>query len=76
MQNNDKTAAGGPGSDDKPKSQQSDEVRARADERKARLAKTLRDNLARRKQQSRARRSGAADETDGLPAAKTDESED
>ncbi|MGH6809707.1 MAG: hypothetical protein ACREEJ_23095 [Ensifer adhaerens] len=46
------------------------------DLRKARLAKTLRDNLQRRKQQMRARRSGAADETIGLPAAKTDESED
>ena len=40
-----------------------------AEERKARAAKTLRENLMRRKQQSRARRKGAADETDGLPAA-------
>ena len=46
------------------------------DLRKARLAKTLRDNLQRRKQQMRARRSGAPDEAIGLPAAKTDESED
>ncbi|NVD37734.1 hypothetical protein HT585_02620 [Ensifer sp. HO-A22] len=46
------------------------------DLRKARLAKTLRDNLQRRKQQMRARRSGAPDEAIGLPAAKTDESDD
>ncbi len=52
------------------------EVRRRAEERKARAAKTLRDNLMRRKQQGRARRAGAADETSGLPAAKTDESAD
>ena len=42
--------------------------------RKARLARALRDNLARRKQQARARRAGDADETEGLPAAKKDES--
>ena len=54
---------------------ESDAVRARAEERKARLARTLRDNLARRKQQARARRSGDADETEGLPAAKSDESQ-
>ncbi|WEX77961.1 hypothetical protein PYH37_002804 [Sinorhizobium numidicum] len=47
-----------------------------AEARKSRLAKNLRDNLQRRKQQMRARRAGAADETSGLPAAKTDESED
>ena len=47
-----------------------------ADLKKARLAKNLRDNLMRRKQQMRARRSGAADELSGLPAAKTDESQD
>ena len=41
-----------------------------AEERKARAAQKLRENLMRRKQQSRARRQGAADETDGLPAAK------
>jgi hypothetical protein len=39
----------------------------------------LRDNLQRRKQQARARRAGAADETTGLPggnpAAKKDESD-
>lgn len=47
-----------------------------ADARRQRLAKNLRDNLQRRKQQARARRFGGADETSGLPAAKTDESED
>ncbi len=47
-----------------------------AEVRRQRLAKNLRDNLQRRKQQARARRAGAADETTGLPAAKTDESED
>ena len=43
-------------------------------ERKARAAKKLRENLQKRKQQVRARRAGDADETIGLPAAKTDES--
>ncbi|WP_414634528.1 hypothetical protein U8C41_17945 [Sinorhizobium meliloti] len=47
-----------------------------AEARRQRLAKNLRDNLQRRKQQMRARRAGAADETSGLPAAKTDGSED
>ncbi|MGO4618932.1 hypothetical protein AB4Z34_04800 [Ensifer sp. 2YAB10] len=47
-----------------------------SDLKKARLARNLRDNLQRRKQQARARRSGAADEVSGLPAAKTDESQD
>ena len=42
--------------------------------RRQRAAAKLRENLQRRKQQSRARRAGAADDTDGLPAAKTDES--
>jgi|GEM_PF-2677052 len=36
------------------------------DARKARLAAALRDNLARRKAQARARRGGAADETGDL----------
>ncbi|MCA1403867.1 hypothetical protein I6F26_04520 [Ensifer sp. IC3342] len=49
---------------------------AEADAKRLRLAKNLRDNLQRRKQQMRARRAGAADETSGLPAAKTDESDD
>ena len=47
-----------------------------AEARRQRLAKTLRDNLQRRKQQARARRAGDADETTGLPAAKSDESDD
>lgn len=34
-----------------------------------RLAAKLRANLQRRKAQNRARREGAADDTDGLPAA-------
>jgi hypothetical protein len=50
-------------------------IRTEAEIRAERLAKTLRDNLQRRKQQARARRSGAADETMGLPAAKKDESD-
>ncbi|WP_377294189.1 hypothetical protein [Rhizobium sp. SG2393] len=45
-----------------------------AERKRLRLAETLRRNLAQRKQQARARRQGAADEVDGLPAAKTDES--
>ncbi|MCF3641880.1 hypothetical protein LXM94_18070 [Rhizobium sp. TRM95111] len=49
-------------------------AKTEAERRAERLAKTLRENLARRKQQARARRSGDADETTGLPAAKTDES--
>ncbi|OBZ96630.1 hypothetical protein ADU59_02430 [Pararhizobium polonicum] len=50
------------------------EAARQAEARRERAAKTLRDNLLRRKQQGRARRAGAADETSGLPAAKTDES--
>ncbi|MGV1755349.1 hypothetical protein ACQZ6F_12500 [Rhizobium sp. A22-96] len=42
-----------------------------ADRRRERAAQKLRENLSRRKQQVRARRAGQADETDGLPAAKT-----
>ena len=53
----------------------SGKIRTEAEIRAERLAKTLRDNLQRRKQQARARRAGAADETDGLPAAKKDESD-
>ncbi|CAN7198660.1 hypothetical protein LJR030_000494 [Rhizobium sp. LjRoot30] len=45
-----------------------------ADLRRERAAAKLRENLQRRKQQSRARRAGAADEAIGLPAAKLDES--
>lgn len=51
-----------------------DQAKRQEAERKARAAKKLRENLARRKQQARARRAGEADETNGLPAAKTDES--
>jgi hypothetical protein len=40
-----------------------------AEHRRKRLAETLRLNLQRRKGQARARRAGAADETEGLPAA-------
>lgn len=50
------------------------EAERQAEARRLRAAKTLRDNLLKRKQQGRARRAGAADETSGLPAAKTDES--
>lgn len=57
----------------------SGKFRTEAEIRAERLAKTLRDNLQRRKQQARARRAGAADETVGLPgsqpAAKKDESD-
>lgn len=67
------------GSDDK----KNGKIRTEAEIRAERLARTLRDNLQRRKQQGRARRAGAADETvglpgglpDGLPAAKKDESD-
>ncbi len=51
-------------------------VRTEAELRAERLARTLRENLQRRKQQARARRAGDADETTGLPAAKKDESDD
>ncbi|PYG61602.1 hypothetical protein [Rhizobium sp. UGM030330-04] len=51
-----------------------EKAREREAERKARAAKKLRENLLKRKQQLRARRAGDADETIGLPAAKTDES--
>ena len=50
-------------------------VRTEAELRAERLARTLRENLQRRKQQARARRAGDADETTGLPAAKKDESD-
>ena len=49
-------------------------TKQREDERKSRAAQKLRENLMRRKQQSRARRAGEADETIGLPAAKLNES--
>jgi len=50
------------------------EIERQAKRRRERAAEKLRENLSRRKQQTRARRSGQADETDGLPAAKMDES--
>ena len=50
-------------------------IRTEAEIRAERLARTLRDNLQRRKQQARARRAGEADEATGLPAAKKDESD-
>jgi len=50
------------------------DVDRREAERKATSAAKLRENLMRRKAQARARRAGEADETQGLPAAKTDES--
>ena len=40
-----------------------------ADRRRQRAADKLRENLQRRKSQARARRAGAADEAEGLPAA-------
>lgn len=45
-------------------------MEAQAALRRERAAEKLRENLSKRKQQVRARRSGQADETDGLPAAK------
>jgi len=51
-----------------------EKAKQREAERKARAAKKLRENLARRKQQLRARRAGDEDDTIGLPAAKTNES--
>ena len=51
-------------------------VVSEADRRRARVAQKLRENLQRRKHQSRARRQGEADEADGLPAAKTTQPDD
>lgn len=51
-------------------------VEAAAERRKTRAAEKLRENLLRRKQQSRARRAGQADETDGLPAANSSQPDD
>jgi len=56
------------------KSRASGAIRTEAELRRERAAAKLRENLLRRKQQARARRAGEADETVGLPAAKTDES--
>ncbi|KQV44574.1 MULTISPECIES: hypothetical protein [unclassified Rhizobium] len=49
------------------------EAERQAEARRERAARTLRENLLRRKQQGRARRAGAADETSGLPAAPSEE---
>jgi len=49
-------------------------AQAREAQRKAKAAAKLRENLMRRKTQARARRAGEEDETQGLPASKTDES--
>ena len=57
-----------------PKSGRKREAEIREVQRQARAAAKLRENLLRRKAQTRARRAGAADEVDGLPAAKKDES--
>ena len=56
------------------KGERGQEARRQAEARRERAAKTLRENLLRRTQQGRARRAGDADETSGLPAAKSDES--
>jgi hypothetical protein len=56
------------------KGERGQEAQRQAQARRERAAKTLRENLLRRKQQGRARRAGDADETSGLPAAKSDES--
>lgn len=42
---------------------------SKQDEKKQRLAQQLRQNLKRRKGQTRAARNGKADQTSGLPAA-------
>ncbi len=47
---------------------------AREAQQKERAAAKLRENLMRRKTQARARRAGEAEQGQGLPAAKTDES--
>lgn len=76
----DQTERGAPVSDDAGplESKAGGVVKSRADleaeRRRGRAGEKLRENLARRKQQVRARRAGQADETDGLPAAKMDES--
>ena len=48
------------------------EAERQAQARRERAARTLRENLQRRKQQGRARRAGDADEAVGLPAAGSD----
>ncbi|WP_246745766.1 hypothetical protein [Ciceribacter sp. L1K22] len=51
-------------------------VAAAKEQREARAAKKLRENLLRRKQQVRARRAGEADDAVGLPAAKSTQDDD
>ena len=57
----------------KPARPRATEAERQAQARRERAARTLRENLLRRKQQGRARRAGAADETSGLPAAPSEE---
>lgn len=57
----------------KPARSRATEAERQAQARRERAARTLRENLLRRKQQGRARRAGAADETSGLPAAPSEE---
>ncbi|PYE29207.1 hypothetical protein C8J32_1011072 [Rhizobium sp. PP-CC-3A-592] len=52
------------------------EAERQAQARRERAARTLRENLQRRKQQGRARRAGDADEAVGLPAAGGEASSD
>jgi hypothetical protein len=59
---------------EKPVNSRKTAIEEQARLRRERAAEKLRENLSRRKQQVRARRSGQADETIGLPAAKMDES--
>jgi hypothetical protein len=63
-----------PEKDENPQDKSLTAAERRELDRKARAAAKLRENLMRRKGQARARRAGEADETQGLPAAKTDES--
>lgn len=59
------------GPDEKELTARERAVAAAKEQREARAAKKLRENLQRRKLQLRARRAGDADETTGLPAAKS-----
>ncbi|MDQ0318948.1 hypothetical protein QO002_001086 [Pararhizobium capsulatum DSM 1112] len=56
----------------KPVRSRAAEAERQAEARRERAAKTLRENLLRRKQQGRARRAGAPDEASGLPGARID----
>lgn len=75
----------GPSPDRPPETRPSGKLKAEArnasalqvaEQRRMRAAQKLRENLMRRKQQSRARRSGEAIEGEGLPAANSPESDD